>query len=42
VTGLFALAALLVVGGGVGGYAAFRYYTADLPSIEGCGPISRR
>ncbi|WP_284943880.1 penicillin-binding protein 1A [Acidisoma cladoniae] len=35
VTGLFALAALLVVGGGVGGYAAFRYYTADLPSIDG-------
>jgi penicillin-binding protein 1A len=35
VTGLFALAALIIIGGGIGGYAAFRYYTADLPSIDG-------
>jgi penicillin-binding protein 1A len=35
VTGLFTLAVLLVLAGGVGGYAAFRYYTADLPSIDG-------
>ncbi|GAB0117139.1 penicillin-binding protein 1A [Acidisoma sp. 7E03] len=35
VTSLFALGALLVVGGGIGGYVAFRYYTADLPSIDG-------
>jgi penicillin-binding protein 1A len=34
VTGLFALAAIVVVAGGLGGYAAFRYYTADLPSID--------
>jgi penicillin-binding protein 1A len=35
VTGLFTLAVLLVLAGGIGGYAAFRYYTADLPSIDG-------
>jgi penicillin-binding protein 1A len=34
ITGLFALAAVVVVAGGLGGYAAFRYYTADLPSID--------
>jgi penicillin-binding protein 1A len=34
ITGLFALAAIVVLGGGLGGYAAFRYYTADLPSID--------
>jgi penicillin-binding protein 1A len=34
ITGLFTLAALLILAGGVGGYAAFRYYTADLPSID--------
>ena len=34
VTALFALAAVVVVAGGLGGYAAFRYYTADLPSID--------
>jgi penicillin-binding protein 1A len=35
VTALFTLAVLLVLGGGIGGYAVFRYYTADLPSIDG-------
>lgn len=35
VTSLFALGAVLVVAGGIGGYVAFRYYTADLPSIDG-------
>ncbi|HTH99426.1 MAG TPA: PBP1A family penicillin-binding protein [Acidisoma sp.] len=35
VTSLFALGAVLVVAGGIGGYAAYRYYTADLPSIDG-------
>ena len=34
VTGLFSLAAIVVVAGGIGGYAAFRYYTSDLPSID--------
>ena len=35
ITGLFGLAAVVVLVGGLGGYAAFRYYTADLPSIDG-------
>jgi penicillin-binding protein 1A len=35
ITGLFTLAVLLVLAGGIGGYAVFRYYTADLPSIDG-------
>lgn len=35
ITGLFALGAVFVVVGGIGGYIAFRYYTADLPSIDG-------
>jgi penicillin-binding protein 1A len=34
ITGLFGLAAVVVVAGGIGGYAAFRYFTADLPSID--------
>jgi penicillin-binding protein 1A len=34
ITGLFALAAVMVLAGGIGGYAAFRYYTSDLPSID--------
>jgi penicillin-binding protein 1A len=34
VTGLFTLAAVLVLAAGIGGYAAFRYYTSDLPSID--------
>jgi penicillin-binding protein 1A len=34
ITGLFGLAAAVVVVGGLGGYAAFRYYTSDLPSID--------
>jgi penicillin-binding protein 1A len=34
ITGLFGLAAVVVVAGGIGGYAAFRYYTSDLPSID--------
>jgi penicillin-binding protein 1A len=35
VTSLFALAGILVVGGGIGGYAVFRHYTADLPGVDG-------
>ena len=34
ITGLFGLAAVVVLAGGLGGYAAFRYYTSDLPSID--------
>jgi penicillin-binding protein 1A len=34
-TTLFGIGAALVVVGGIGGYAMFRYYTADLPSIDG-------
>ena len=34
VTGLFGLATVVVLAGGLGGYAAFRYYTSDLPSID--------
>ena len=35
ITGLFGLAAIAVVAGGVGGYVMYRHYTADLPSIDG-------
>ena len=34
ITGLFGLAAVVVVAGGLGAYGAFRYYTSDLPSID--------
>jgi penicillin-binding protein 1A len=34
ITGLFTLAAVVVLAGGLAGYAAFRYYTSDLPSID--------
>ncbi|GAB0114517.1 penicillin-binding protein 1A [Acidisoma sp. C75] len=35
VTTLLGIGAALVVAGGIGTYALFRYYTADLPSIDG-------
>ena len=35
VTSLFALAGVLVVGGGIAGYAVFHRYTADLPTVDG-------
>ena len=34
ITGLFGLAAVVVLVAGLGGYGAYRYYTADLPSID--------
>jgi penicillin-binding protein 1A len=34
ITGLFGLVAAAVLVGGLGGYAAFRFYTSDLPSID--------
>ena len=34
ITGLFGLAAVVVIAAGIGGYGAYRYYTADLPSID--------
>lgn len=43
VTGLFALGALLVVAGGIGGYAVYRYYTAGIcRASTGSATTSRR